>query len=676
MKTEPSKQQITKEPLTTSMKRDVVDMLLGNVVTGLLMTYIAFTGLVFGINNEETHHTKMIFWYVMNALVIFRFLDWLYWQFSLKHKAYAPRPVLIRFSAALIITALMWASYSVSLYYSMDTIELAATMVVLAAMAGGAATVLAPSKLLVSVYCTALLVPTSLCALYDSENQFVILGILGLCFWGGIFSSAFRYNRFFVDTVILRDQKEKLLKEMNEKQSESISINDALLKANNRLDQANASLEEQVERRTSDILRLSNRDPLTNLLNRNGFLKHLSSQIQKASTLKNQLAVLFIDLDGFKQVNDSLGHKVGDAVLAEIAKRLAKFCESDHLARWGGDEFVATVPYANEDTAFAVAQAMRGGITVPITAFDNEITLDATIGISMYPHHGIDSQTLIQHADLTMYEQKRKQRGSIGVFSESLHTDIKTEQQLCENLRTAIDKKTFSVHYQPIIDVSTGKTVKVEALLRWQCNGVAVSPAQFIPLAEKIGIMPEVGIWVLNRACIDVMQWNTHPELALSVNVSICQLTHGNFVKATKNALISSGIAPDRLHLEITESVFADEEDNVGTEISALKKLGVNISIDDFGTGFSSLSRLQSLACDFIKIDRSFVQNTNEESDTILRATMLIANEFGCKTVAEGIETIEHVERVKQLGVNYLQGFYYAKPMAADDFISWYNNNK
>ncbi|MDB2330562.1 EAL domain-containing protein [Alteromonas sp.] len=675
MKTDVDKKLAQTTSFTTSMKRDIVNMLLGNVATGLVMTYIAFTGLVFGINNEETRQTKMLFWYVMNTIVIFRFLDWLYWHFSLKQKHFSPQPVFLRFCIASIFTAVMWALYAVSLYHTMDTIELAATMVVLAAMAGGAATVLAPSRLLVSVYCTALLVPTSLRALYDNESQFVILGALGLCFWIGIFSSAFRYNRFFVDTVILKDQKEKLLKEMNEKQRETFRINDELLKANNSLDQANASLEEQVERRTSDILRLSNRDSLTNLLNRNGFLKHVNSQIKKASTLNNQLALLFIDLDGFKQVNDSLGHKVGDSVLAEIAKRLTKFCESGHLARWGGDEFVATVPYATEDTALAVAQAMRGGITVPITALENEITLDATIGISMYPHHGIDAQTLIQHADLTMYEQKRKQRGSIGVFSESLHTDIKTEQQLCENLRTAIDKKTFSVHYQPIIDANTGKTVKVEALLRWNCNGVSISPAQFIPLVEKIGIMPEVGIWVLNRACIDVMQWNTDTDLALSVNVSICQLTKGNFEKATKNALISSGITPDRLHLEITESVFADEEDNVGEQITALKRLGVNISIDDFGTGFSSLSRLQSLACDFIKIDRSFVQNTNEESDTILRATMLIANEFGCKTVAEGIETVEHVERVKQLGVNYLQGFYYAKPMAASDFISWYNKN-
>ena len=652
-------------------------MLLGNSFVGFLMTIFAFSGLVFFFENNEpsifTH--KLQVWVAMVSISVARLVDAIYWRVNLVGKAYNPRPALIRFATGLYITGGIWALYSILFYSSMTTIELAATMVVLAAMAGGAGTVLSPNKKLVSFYSTALLVPMSLCAVTDDGGEFFILGILGLVFWFGIFTSAFRYNKFFINTLHLKARNNSLVEQMKVERSETEKVNQLLIATNEKLDASNATLEAKVERRTADLYQLSNRDPLTNLLNRNGFLKYLNNLLDTTRALDNSLALLFIDLDGFKQVNDSLGHKIGDIVLAEIANRLRNYTEENHLGRWGGDEFVAVIPYANVDTAKAVAHAMRSGVTVPIIANDNQVTLDATIGIAMFPEHGETAVDLIQQADLTMYDQKREQRGSIGVFSQALHQEIKREQQLCERLRCAIDKSEFVVFYQPIIDVSSNTLSSVEALLRWKCDNESISPAVFIPLAERSGLMPEIGAWVLNRALIDLSHWQFKQSLAISVNVSVSQLLDDSFLKTVENALKTTQISSARLHLEITESVFAIDKEVVSVKVNELVARGIKVSIDDFGTGYSSLSRLQSMPCDFIKIDRSFVQNSSEESDTIIRATLLMAKEFGCKTIAEGIETEEQKLHLAHLGTDYLQGFYFAKPMNASDLISWYNEN-
>lgn len=657
--------------------RDTTDMLIGNSFIGFLMTIFAFSGLLFFFESDSpsTFAQKFQVWMLMMGVSIARLIDAIYWRVNLAGTAYYPRPALIRFSIGLYLTASIWALYSVLFYPTMGTIELAATMVVLSAMSGGAGTVLAPNKNLVGFYSTALLVPMSLCAILDENGSFFVLGILGLIFWFGIFTSAFRYHKFFISTVHLKAKNNKLMEQMKIERNETEKVNQLLIASNKKLDASNLNLEAEVERRTAALYRLSNRDPLTDLPNRNGFLKHLNNLLDTSRALENSLAVLFIDLDGFKQVNDSLGHKIGDIVLVEIAKRLRNYTEDNHLGRWGGDEFVAVIPYANIDTAKAVALAMRSGVTVPIIADDNQITLDATIGIAMFPAHGETALDLIQHADLTMYDQKRKQRGSVSVFNEALLSEIKQEQKLCERLRTAIENGELTVFYQPIINASTKSVSTVEALLRWKCDDDYISPTVFIPLAEKSGLMPEIGAWVLNRALIDLSHWRFSNEISISVNVSVAQLLDDNFSKVLDHALKSTQIAPEQLHLEITESVFAIDKKLVGKRVSELVERKVKISIDDFGTGYSSLSRLQSIPFDFIKIDRSFIQNTTEESDTIVRATILMAKEFGCKTIAEGIETAEHEAHVAMLGADYLQGFYFAKPMNANHFISWYNEN-
>ncbi|GEA10545.1 bifunctional diguanylate cyclase/phosphodiesterase [Alteromonas sp. KUL49] len=666
-----------KKKVATSqhIQRDLVDMLYGNAIAGIMVTILVFTGLTFGFETPMVQDLKHTFWVIVIIVAVGRLADTGYWYLRLKGTDYPPPSAKLRFSIGVILTAIMWCVYAIGLYENMALHELAGTMIVLAAMASGSATILAPSRVLVTIYCTLLLIPLSIVILFDNQHQFSVLGILGIVFWAALISSAFRYNAFFENTVVLKQSNTELVDQMTKERAEIAEVNAKLLDSNNRLDHANSTLEAEVEKRTSDILRLSNKDPLTNLLNRSGFLKHLNSLVETSSSLEKNFAVLFIDLDGFKQVNDSLGHEIGDIVLANIAQRLSRYCEDGHLGRWGGDEFVAVVPYATEDTAMAVAHAMRNGVTVPISANDNQVNLDATIGIALFPTHGKDALTLIQHADLTMYDKKREGSGTIGVFNEILHAQIRLEQSRRDKLRCAIENNELTVYYQPIIHTDTLKVASVEALLRWECDGEFVSPAEFIPLAERMGLINDIGRWVLHRACIDASQWPFEEQIGLSVNVSVIQLMDESFIRTLDNVLKTTPISPEKLYLEITESVFTTNDKDAVKRVNDIKARGVQVSIDDFGTGYSSLSRLQSMDCDFIKIDRSFVKNSDEGNDTILRATVLIANEFDCKTVAEGVETETQIERLRALGTDFFQGFYFARPMNKNDFIDWYNKN-
>ncbi|QJR82891.1 EAL domain-containing protein [Alteromonas pelagimontana] len=639
------------------------------------MTALAMSGLVFGFDSPNTQHNKLAFWYVMMIVLVIRLIDAAIWYIRSQKTDYDPQTYLIRFSTGVVVTALVWSSYSIVLYSTMATLELASTMIILSAMAGGAATILAPSRTLVWLYCSILLIPMSVLAIFDQREEFLILGSLGLMFWVAMLITSLRSNRFFSDAIELKARNVELMKQMAAEKGVIQRINDELHRTNEKLDATNATLEEEVIKRTEELHRLSSRDPLTSLMNRSGFLRHLDRLLETAKKTNSRLAVLFIDLDGFKQVNDSLGHRVGDEVLVEVAQRLTRFCEADCLARWGGDEFIMILPYANRDTAIAVAQAARSGVTLPFNVAENQITLDATIGISLFPEHGELAPILIQDADLTMYQQKRTSRGSVGVFNAAIYESLKEEQALHEGLRQAIAKREFTLVYQPLVTSEDEKLWAVEALLRWQFGGRAIGPDVFIPLAEKCGLIHEIGIWVLHRACIDAAQWQFDEPVAVSVNVSVIQLMADGFIKILDRALASSGLNPERLHLEITESVFAKNKEKVIREVNAIKARKVQISIDDFGTGFSSLSQLQSLNFDHIKIDRTFVQNLEEGSDTIIRATVLIAREFGCKTIAEGIETPEHAAHLKAMGVDYLQGYYYAKPLSLTDLLHWYNNN-
>lgn len=646
-------------------------MLYANLNRGAIITMVAFTGLVFGFSDASAIvQSKLVLWSLMIIVSLGRVVDGFYWRskFSLKSSA---KEGFVRFALGNILTGTIWSLYAVLIYQQMDLLELASTMVVLSAMAGGAATILAPSKALSSFYSTMLLVPLSILALIDPTQEYRVLGFLGVAFWLAMLSSTAQSTSFLLQVLSLKERNANLLSDMQRKQTEIEQANEALRQANIQLDDNNTNLEYEVNKRTEELFELSNRDVLTGLLNRTGLKSFLHTALAAANENNTTFAILFIDLDGFKKVNDALGHTIGDSVLETMAYRLKKFCKLPGLARWGGDEFILVVEDVTETDALALANSLRAKVSEPMRVQRNNIALDATMGIAMYPAHAEEAHSLIELADFAMYQQKRTQRGAVCVFRHETYQVVRQEESRLEGLSKAIDNRQLSVVYQPIVDANTHSLVSVEALLWWHFNGETISPVVFIPLAEKSGLINALGLWVLEQACIEVQQANINDTHALSVNVSVLQLLDDNFIADIDRVLTSTGFPAKRLHLEITESAFAEDRNAIAQIVAALKDRDIQISIDDFGTGFSSLSQLQLLSFDSIKIDKSFVMSMTSSNQAIVRATLMIAGEFGCRTIAEGVETLEQAHQLQHMGVSHLQGYHFAKPMSVSHLTDW-----
>ena len=410
--------------------REVVELLYANVFTGLVMTILSISAITFGFANPQIASYKFSLWVTMMMLSLLRAFDGAYWYLRLRNTSYPPRWPLVRFILGSSMSGAMWAFFCVSLYESMSLIELSTTMVIVAAMAGGAATTLASHLPLVLLYTTLLLLPLSVRALFDSDDQFTLLGGLGTLFWVAMCSAAVKANDFTKQAIAIKHENEELVALMRQERNEVRRVNQALLDSNQKLDHANSNLESEVNRRTKELQDISNRDPLTNLMNRIGFMQNFNAILERATNGKTSMAVLFIDLDGFKQINDSLGHQAGDVVLSKVAGKLSEYCEANCIGRWGGDEFIIILPHADGDTAVAIALAIKSSLTTLNPIANSPLSLDATIGIALYPVHGDSASTLVQLADLTMYHYKRTSPGLVGIYTEALYDKMHHEQQL------------------------------------------------------------------------------------------------------------------------------------------------------------------------------------------------------------------------------------------------------
>lgn len=662
-----------KEPLI--QLREATNFLYRRSVVGIFLTFFVTTIFTFFIAKDVSYSAKINFWIAILLTQCIRLLDVGFWFVYQRKEEYEPLLAFSRFAIGLLLSACIWSMYVVLLYDQFSVTTFAIAVIICCGMNTGAIAAVSSNRNLCVVYSSFIMLPISIAAINDERSDIFILGCVGVFYWLMILLIAHKNSLIVLETLRLKHSNANLVDEIKAEKDEIVRINQQLSRSNEALDHANASLELEVNKRTEDIHRLSNRDPLTSLMNRKGFMRLLNKQISSAQQLNNRFALLFIDLDGFKQVNDSLGHQVGDGVLEEIGRRLARYSDADNLGRWGGDEFVMLLPYANSDTAIAVAHATRSSIASPMEVMSYQISLDATIGISLFPEHSKDAQGLVQLADLTMYDLKKNKPGSFAVFNEKLYIKLQKDLLYRDGLRNAIEANELSLKYQPIVRSGDESIWGFEALLRWSFKEQTVSPVDFIPLAEKIGLIIDIGTWVLHRACIDASQW-TSVEHTVSVNVSVIQVMDDGFISTLDKVIASSGINPKRLHLEITESVFADNKEKVRAQIQAIKHRQIQISIDDFGTGYSSLSQLQSLQFDHIKIDRSFVQNLEEGSETIIRATLLMAKEFSCITVAEGIETKAHADKLNSMGVDLFQGFYFSKPMPNNAIPAWLSKHE
>jgi diguanylate cyclase (GGDEF)-like protein/PAS domain S-box-containing protein len=420
-------------------------------------------------------------------------------------------------------------------------------------------------------------------------------------------------------------------------------------------------------------------DPITGYLNRHALSMRLSQEVAHAAATGRECAVLFIDLDKFKRVNDSFGHAAGDELLRDAALRLhSLLLPADTLARFGGDEFIIVMPdlgagtgtRAAGDCAEQIVAAMATGFELSCHA----ISMSASIGIACYPMHGTDSDTLIRNADIAMYEAKKAGRGELRFFNDAMNAAAKDALVIDGALRGAIEAGEFHLVYQAITDAQSGGLTKIEALLRWNSPLLGpVPPDRFIPVTEDSGMIVELGAWVLDQACRQVALWRDSAlgEVTISINVSARQLADPAFVGQVAQALTRNGIGPRQLELELTERVLIDDGGAVRGVLEQLRALGVGISLDDFGTGYSSLSYLTQFHLNTLKIDRAFVMDIehSERSNKLVHAIIAMGHSLGLQLVAEGVETAGQAEILEKMGCHYLQGYHIARPAAPDDML-------
>ncbi len=431
-----------------------------------------------------------------------------------------------------------------------------------------------------------------------------------------------------------------------------------------------ATFEDVTERRQAEaqILHMARHDALTDLPNRVLFRERIEQGLARGE----RLAILFVDLDRFKTVNDTLGHPVGDKLLCAVTKRLQMAVRgSDTVARLGGDEFAIVQFGAKPTDATELASRIIDALSQPFDVLGNQVVVGASIGIAVAPTDGREPDQLLRNSDMALYRAKSSGRGTYHFFQPEMDAEMQARHTLEVDLRKATLAGEFEVYYQPIVDVASGKITGCEALVRWNHpqRGL-ITPDDFVPVAEEIGLIVPLGEWVLRQACRDAATWPGKQTVA--VNLSAVQFRNPTLAMSVVSALSNSGLDARRLVLEITETVLLQEDSTVLNTLHRIRDLGVKISMDDFGTGYSSLSYLRSFPFDKIKIDRSFIRELGKKDDcaAIIRAVTRLGGNLGMITIAEGVETSEQLEILRTEGCTQAQGYLFSHPMPAHEIAT------
>lgn len=424
----------------------------------------------------------------------------------------------------------------------------------------------------------------------------------------------------------------------------------------------------------SELERLANEDSLTGLATRHAFLNRMPAMLAQAQAAATSAALLFIDLDEFKHVNDSHGHATGDQLLKAAAGRLLSLLRpSDGVARFGGDEFVVLLnPCDGERQAASVASRIVDAFGVPFLIGDELHAVGASIGISLYPRDGADAETLVRHSDIAMYAGKNDGKSQYRFFDPSLSSTLNSRARLKQNMLEAIEGDQFVLHYQPRVDARTGELLSMEALVRWRHPALGmVAPGEFIPLAEATGLIVRIGEIVIDKACAQLAAWREAGVglVPVSINVSPKQFLRGGVQRQLSGALARHRVPASLIEVEITESAMMGDQDDILAELAALRSLGVKLHVDDFGTGYSSLSQLQRLKMDVLKVDRAFTTElaNSKEGKVFFQAIVSMAHALGMSVVAEGVETEEQLAILRNLDCNEVQGYFIARPVPAQE---------
>ncbi|MHC8309066.1 putative bifunctional diguanylate cyclase/phosphodiesterase [Pseudomonas sp. GT1P32] len=453
----------------------------------------------------------------------------------------------------------------------------------------------------------------------------------------------------------------------------SIALLTSILDA--RLEARTADLARSLTEANRELTQLALHDTLTGLPNRVLLADRIGQAMSRVQEQGGCFALMFIDLDGFKPVNDAFGHHMGDLLLREVGLRLREDLRSqDTLARIGGDEFVLLVQLRDEHDALNLAARQVGMIARSFRVAEHDLQISASVGIALYPGNGHTAEELLMNADAAMYHAKGAGKNGYSFFDASMNSNARKQLQLLQDLRNAVDQQQFSLYYQPKFDASNGRPVGAEALLRWvhPTQGMLL-PDKFIELAEKTGLIIPIGDWVLNEACRQMREWYVlgYTDWRIAVNLSALQFCHTGLVQSVAKALATHHLPANSLTLEITETTAMSDADASMTVLNELSEMGVDLSIDDFGTGYSSLMYLKRLPANELKIDRGFVRDLERDSDdaAIVSAIVALGQALGLRIVAEGVETDVQQDFLTQLGCDSLQGYLLGHPLPAERFM-------
>jgi diguanylate cyclase (GGDEF)-like protein/PAS domain S-box-containing protein len=471
---------------------------------------------------------------------------------------------------------------------------------------------------------------------------------------------------------------------------------EAIIDLDGRVTLLHGTIQDITERQKFEdkIRELAYFDTLTGLPNRDSFMMHVDQSIKSASRHKQKLAALFLDLDDFKRINDTLGHTIGDLLLKVTAERLqdclrfsdvvghtAEDVSTHMVSRFGGDEFtiLLTEIRGSEDVA-VVAQRIMDSLVRPLNLSGHEIVITPTIGIAVFPEDGDNTEVLFRNSDTAMYSAKRAGKNHYQFYNNAMNVSARERLAMENQLRKALERNELLLHYQPQLDVISGRVIGVEALLRWQNDELGnVPPDRFIPMAEDSGLIIPVGEWVLRTACAQLKAWQDTgvPIARVAVNISVRQFMHPRFLQLVTQVLEDTGLDPESLELEITENLLMKDADGAIRILQELKKLGVLLAIDDFGTGYSSLSYLKRFPIDRLKVDQTFVREitTNIEDAAITKAVIAMANTMDIRVIAEGVETEEQLCYLTEKRCHEIQGYYLSRPVPAQEVCSFITKN-
>ncbi len=471
--------------------------------------------------------------------------------------------------------------------------------------------------------------------------------------------------------VTLKEAKEELAQANDLLESQVAQRTTELKSANDKL---HHDLEER-KRVEQSIRHMAHHDALTGLPNRALFRDRLTHAMAQADRYHQKLAVMFLDLDRFKAINDTLGHNVGDQLLKIAAERLRSCVrDSDTVARLGGDEFTVVVEDIIEDQdAASVAQKILDTLSQPFNLYGHEVFISVSVGVTLYPNDDENADNLLRNADSAMYRAKEFGRNNFQFYVADMNVKARERLMLESALRRALDRGEFMLYYQPRVDLLSGKVIGAEALLRWRHPDLGlVPPSEFIPILDETGMIIPVGDWALREACRQNRAWQDSglPPIRVAVNLSVRQFIQKDLADTVIRALAAVGLAAEHLELEITEDLFLEHNETNIVTLSRLKKMGIHISIDDFGTGYSSLSYLKRLPIDTLKIDQSFVRDigTDPDNKAIASAIIAMAASLRLNVLAEGVETDEQLAFLRAQGCNEIQGFSFSHPLPADEF--------